>query len=490
MPSTRHTRAALSFVTLSCATLAINVLSPSAVAPSAEMSNAPVALVITGSVSAVDRRHVLERTFVVAPGTRQLDIAFEHSESGGGPIQFDLGLRSPDGVRGWSEDHGHSIHIDDTSASYGYLPGRLPPGTWAVLVGVATVPSDPTSFVLRIRTSPVVDAPRRVLRSAAGWYAGDLHTHSGHSDGYHAGRYGGRVPVTVSDIAAAAVRERLDFVAISDHNTSSHWIDVDRVQAADDRVLLLHARELTTYEGHFNAIGERRASDLRLAPDWPMPRLMRAAAADGSFLSINHPWLPDDEWCAGCGWSNGDRETINTAHAIEIANGTTSGDALPGWRRWADLLNRGHRLVAVGGSDVHALDDPQRHLGEPTTVVYAASLSEDALVAGLKSGRVYGRAGGPSGPALDLEARVNGVTAVMGQTMPPGAVRVSARIQSAAGQRCEWIVNGRTRRTDVIASDRQTLSIDLDLSAGDWISLLVKRGQRVTAWSNAIYVEH
>src|SRR5262249_20896274 len=152
-----------------------------------------------------------------------------------------------------------------------------------------------------------------------------------------------------------------------------------------------------------------------LGRGWPMRRLMRDAAADGSFLSINHPWLSDDEWCPGCGWSDGDRDTIAAAHGMEIANGPLLGDHLPGWRRWAESLNTGHRLVAVGGSDVHSLSDPHRRLGEPTTVVYASSLDEDAIVSGLERGRVYGRVA-PSGPALDLEVRNGDAVAFMGDT--------------------------------------------------------------------------
>jgi hypothetical protein len=61
---------------------------------------------------------------------------------------------------------------------------------------------------------------------------------------------------------------------------------------------------------------------------------------------------------------------------------------------WADALNQGHRLVAVGGSDVHDPVEGQAAIGRPGTLVWASMLSEDALVSGLKSGRVFIRTAG------------------------------------------------------------------------------------------------
>lgn len=48
----------------------------------------------------------------------------------------------------------------------------------------------------------------------------------------------------------------MDFVLLSDHNTASHWLEVDRLQPYYDSLLLLHGREVTTYRGHANTVGE------------------------------------------------------------------------------------------------------------------------------------------------------------------------------------------------------------------------------------------
>jgi hypothetical protein len=478
----------LAVVSVSSSVVLVGVLSTSATAPSGAAPAFSGVITYAGSVTPHDRGRLVEYSFTVPPGTMTLDVDFDHPESEGAPIQFDLGLRSPDGMRGWSEDHSRRIHIDGTSASYGYLPGPIPSGEWTALVGVATVPPGATQYRLQVRLSRNLDPVRRVLRTGEGWYAGDLHTHSGHSDGHRLDATGKQVPIAVRDIATEAARRSLDFVAVTDHNTSSHWIDVDRTQAADDRVLLLHAREVTTYQGHFNAVGERRASDVALTAARPMRRLMADAASDGSFVVVNHPWLPDDDWCPGCAWTNLDRSTVEAAHALEIANGPLDGDDLPGWRLWVDLLNAGQRMVAVGGSDAHTLAGDRRRLGEPATVVYAHALSEDDLVRGLKSGRVYGRST-RDGPEIDIAATSAAHSAAMGQSLPPGPARVIATIGRAAGQQCIWIKRGQVVRTERIPSNHAVLAVDVDLAAGDWVSVLLRRERRVSAWSNPIYVD-
>src|SRR5262249_28582969 len=151
----------------------------------------------------------------------------------------------------------------------------------------------------------------------SGWFAGDLHVHSAHSDGYHPDTRGQR-PILVDDLAARAAAAGHRYLAITDHNTVSHWLDVDRVQEAQRDLLLLHAREITTPRGHLNAIGEQRYTDFRLGPSQPMSSLLRGLGRDGAFLSINHAWLSSDHWCRGCGWLDRDAETISLVHGVEV----------------------------------------------------------------------------------------------------------------------------------------------------------------------------
>ena len=121
----------------------------------------------------------------------------------------------------------------------------------------------------------------------AGWYVGDLHAHSGHSDGRSKSRLQTAIGTPAHRVFDAAVAADRDFVALTDHNTASHWLDVERLQPYYDD-LLLHGREITTYRGHANSAGERAFHEFRL----PTPRtspasILGAIHASGAFVSIN-----------------------------------------------------------------------------------------------------------------------------------------------------------------------------------------------------------
>jgi hypothetical protein len=458
-------------------------------APPGSAARLPLVLEEAGAATPADRAHILERAFIVPPGTNQIDIDFRCDRSDPS-IEFDLGVRAPNGSRGWSEDRTDHIHIDPTSASYGFRPGPMEPGVWALQIGVAHVPEGSTPYQTTVRLSDALDAARPVLRGAAGWYVGDLHAHSGHSDGYHTTREGVRVPVPVQDLVAGAVAGGLDFLAITDHNTTSQWLDIDRLQPADRRVLLLHGSEITTYQGHFNSIGARRGLDVRLGPTRPMLRLLEEAASDGGFLSINHPLAPiDDEWCAGCGWVNRDSATIGGVRGIEIVNGPITEDPSAAWQWWAELTNAGHHLVAVGGSDSHDPASSTRRLGQPATVVFASELSEAGIAAGLKSGRVYVRTEGPDGPSIELHGRSGGRRAEMGGSLPAGTVRLAADVVHARGQECVWIRRGRVIRVNRIESEVASLALETDAVPGDWFTIVIRSRRGPTVLGNAIYID-
>jgi hypothetical protein len=289
----------------------------------------------------------------------------------------------------------------------------------------------------------------------------------------------------VFDAARAA---GLDFVALTDHNTVSHWLDVDRLQLYYDDLLLLHGREITTYRGHANAIGETTFHDFRVS-DARVSEVLKGPLADGAFVSINHPAVPDDERCMGCRWSALDSDTVARINGVEVVNADRRTGPLSGWPIWADLLKRGFHVTAVGGSDEHTPGESgDRQLGTPATVVYAAELSEPAVVAALKSGRVYIRTHGPDGPVLDFSADVRGHRFEMGETIPhAGPVTLIATVGRATGQRVEWIRNGDVL-TSATVPNAGAVTLDTVGRPGDWFSLVVRQDDDPTLFSNAVFV--
>jgi hypothetical protein len=450
---------------------------------------APAVTTLRGVLRSADRDWGAERSFVVPPGTAVIDIELTCAAGESGSF-LDFGVSGPLGPRGWSTARNDHVHIDAVSASFGYLPGTIEAGEWRVLLGApARRDSSDTPYEVTIRLSSRHAASWPVLRSSPGWFAGDLHVHSGHSDGYRADGLGRQRPVLVPDLIAAADAARLDFLAITDHNTASHWIDIDRAQGASPSLLLLHGREITTARGHFNAIGERRFTGFRLGPQRPMSSLLEDVARDGAFVSINHPWLLSSEWCNGCGWIDRDTETMRHVAGVEVLNGSTPTHPgeMPGWMVWADGLNRGERLTAVGGSDVHDPIEGRASVGRPATVVWAASLSEEAIVEGLRSGRVFVRAAGPAS-FVDVTAVSGRTSASMGQTIAPGPLTLSAHVKGAAGQQCRWIRRGRVVKSVDVLTDNETTTLTGDATAGDWFSVIVSREGQPQLISNAVYV--
>jgi predicted metal-dependent phosphoesterase TrpH len=93
------------------------------------------------------------------------------------------------------------------------------------------------------------------LRDQPGWYRGDLHMHDAHSDGSCASQSGKRVPCPLFLTVQAALKRGLDFIAITDHNTTSQLDAMRELQPYYDRLLLIPGRELTTFTGHAGLLG-------------------------------------------------------------------------------------------------------------------------------------------------------------------------------------------------------------------------------------------
>jgi predicted metal-dependent phosphoesterase TrpH len=445
-----------------------------------------------GRLTHADYERLFEQPFEVPPGTRRIEMEVTHTGRERRTV-LDVGLRGPSGFRGWSGGRTEVVTLSALTATAGYLPGPIEPGTWAVIIGVPNIrPDSDEEFTVRVTLHDTDRAsPARIVRPGPGWFAGDLHAHSGHSDGrvrVGTARATGAPPHRVFDAAVAA---GLDFLTLSDHNTVAHWLDVDRLQPYYDSLLLLHGREVTTYRGHANTAGERTFHEFRLPSPLASPAgLLRSIADAGAFVSINHPGRPDDETCMGCGWNVADDEMLRTVQGVEVVNGRTRSGPQWGWPIWAAWLNRGARLTAVGGSDEHTPDESQDYqVGQPTTVVWARELSEPAIIEGLKSGRVYIRTRGPDGPTLEFDAEREGVRYPMGATVPvtgDQTVRLRATVGGAAGQVLEWIRNGEVMATQPLEADPVTRGVPA--RPGDWFALVVRDAGDPTLISNPIYV--
>ena len=134
-----------------------------------------------------------------------------------------------------------------------------------------------------------------------------------------------RVPCPVFKTIQAAAERGLDFIAITDHNTTSQFEAMRELQPFFDRLLLIPGREITTFYGHANVFGPVDFIDFRLG----IAALQNKVKELHGLLSINHPMAPSGEVCMGCGWTvaNADFRQLEAVDAVNggIAEGQYSG---------------------------------------------------------------------------------------------------------------------------------------------------------------------
>src|ERR1019366_6109907 len=89
----------------------------------------------------------------VPPGTYALRAELEYERSG---AVVDLGCVGPAGFRGWSGGSRRSFVITADSATPGYLPGELEPGTWQVMIGLHMLPPGGSEYrvVAEVSSTP------------------------------------------------------------------------------------------------------------------------------------------------------------------------------------------------------------------------------------------------------------------------------------------------------------------------------------------------
>jgi PHP domain-containing protein len=354
--------------------------------------------------------------FDVPAGTTRLTFGYAYDRAGGRNV-VDLGVFEPGSLdlgtpafRGWSGGERRTVTITATEATPGYWPGPLPAGQWHVALGLYKVAESGLDVSLTVETEAggvfakplaLPARPAEPLRRGARWYSGGLHIHTVHSDG----------ALTVAEVSAKARAAGLDFIAITDHNNTTHQTEA----VPEDGLLRIVGEEITTPGGHASAWGlggVRNDIDFRVLPGDPrIADLVRAVNARGALFSINHPSAA----CAGCGWEHGVPEGVM---GIEITNGNHAemAQAIALWDR---LLKEGRRLVAVGSSDWHRGANP---IDLASVRVWADELSTRAILAGIRAGRVVVMADGRTPPPL-MVANAGRRRAGAGETLAVGTER-------------------------------------------------------------------
>ena len=403
----------------------------------------------TGRVSPAPRIHYLLHEFDLAPGSTELTVTLRYHKRQ--LCQLFLALFDPQEYRGTRMNpggHGDivlELRLGAQGAGPGAVVGPLRAGRWRTMIDIERT-SETADYELEIiavaadapaeadadggqRMTPDeghVPAPDTVGTATAvaaapastpgaGWYRGELHAHSWHSDG--------KVPV--AQVVEAARAYGLDFLALTDHFTNAGWREAVALGNAD--LAILRGLELTGHAGHANLHGLGRW--VNVYPDgpardasgaavpvqpgmerWDINAVARAAREQGGLFCVNHAFAGD------LGWRYHDFDW-GLADLLEIYHHLEGPHNALQLGLWDEQLRQGRRIVGVVGTDSHHPRDARHRLGQCFTYVHAPALSEAGIIAGLRSGRVYASLG----PRLDFWAEAtDGARVEMGEAVSPG----------------------------------------------------------------------
>jgi hypothetical protein len=286
------------------------------------------------------------------------------------------------------------------------------------------------------------------------FHKGNTHMHSTRSDG----------ALSPADVCGIYRDGGYDFVALTDHFLPNFGFPITDTRAfRSQRFTSILAAELhapATASGElWHIVGIGLPADF--APTGPKesgPALAQRAADAGAFVTLAHP-----AWYA---LTIEDAQNVPAAHALEIYNhkSQTTTDRGDGTYLADQLHAAGRRIMLCAADDAHF---QQRDYFGGFVMVKAADNTEEALLAGLKSGAFYAS----QGPVI--ESVVYSEDSVEIACSPASAVMVLGR-GTRAVQRLDA---GMTRVTLPLGQ----------IPTGGFARVVVVDAERRRAWTNPVW---
>ena len=321
------------------------------------------------------------------------------------PNLFNVVLRDPEGGwRGRSDKGRGSVRpltITENDPPEGFVEGPLLAGVWRADVEVHAVVPPGADFRLSIwKENPAevvrekksvsrveIEAPDRPF---PGWFRGELHSHSVHSDGGY----------PVRKLVRRAEELGLDFLALTDHNTVSGLKELDEADFPTIRGV-----ELTTFHGHHIVLGVSGMVPWHQEGErLDINDVASAFREQGALFTLSHPYSIGDPVCTGCRWSS---EPFDRKHVdlVEIWHRKWSGersDNQSAYDLWNQLWQEGFQPTAIGVRDWHTREHEAPLPGDlPTTAVHSGSAEQADVLKALKKGACYVT----TGPWLEFALR-------------------------------------------------------------------------------------
>ena len=408
----------------------------------AQSAKAPQVIVIEGrreaSDASISRKSMIYFPFDVPEGVTSIELRdeFKHQAREGERLSLDHAYFDPRGHefpgRGWRGNPSPGavtlLTGDHATTTPRLVPGPIPPGRWQLMQWLRDCPKSGVTYKYTITLSFDGPAPPRempepppydpgVLNPRSGWYPGELHSHTIYSDGVK----------SLEELVARAKEQGLSFLVNTDHNAFRAQYDFAAVGRKYPDILVIPGMEWTTLTGHANIIGPRMGEwfNYWVDPgDGNLPKVIDSVHTSGALFSINHYYAA----CWGCEWKFPEPDW-QAADALEVWNGKWGGSDARALEVWDGLVRSGRHINAFGGTDYHRGDG----LWGPTAWVYARNLSHEALMEGLRKGRVFLSAN-IKAPKIFLS--IHGTNAFPGDTVAPemdGSLSVEVRVLRGKG---------------------------------------------------------
>lgn len=451
----------------------------------------PITLRLTGFAETHQTQTYIHLPFDVPDGVARIDVRYEYTDGIGSDPHLtdgntvDIGIFDPRGIvfmgggfRGWSGSARSSFFIAQEGATPGYLAGPIQPGKWHICLGLYKIAPQGCEYQVEVRLTPqdrnghgsfpellpVRSTPGRIRSD--GWYCGELHCHTFHSDG----------DSDPLEVVRRAESLGLDFLAITDHNVLSHLVRLNTIETS---LVLIPGFEVTTYKGHWNVWGDHGWIDFRIESEAQMAQAVSRASRRGYVVSCNHPRPYGPEWV----YTN-----VDAFDCIEVWNGPWALMNNVSLEFWESRLRAGKRYTAVGGSDCHFHNrEHHAHLAQPTVWLYCeGEPTAPKLLDALRAGHVM-ISESPSSARL----RLNAGRAMMGDTIScpeDGKLVVTTHVLGGTGATLELHTANGCVFQQAIENDDACVETTVDVSATPYVRAQLVDSTSMLALTNPIYI--